>query len=86
MEHIICSVGDIIYTKSGLTDNHILSLKNVIQKADTRLFNLENVLSDKPIYGSSFCGGTWLLADENTKEEALKKLGIEPDYKFTKLY
>ena len=34
-------------------DYDVNPLKEIIEKADVRLFNLENVLSDKPIYSSS---------------------------------
>lgn len=72
MKHIICSVGDVIYIDKGFNDRNISPIKNIIEKADTKLFNLENVLSDEPIYASSYCGGTWLLAKEDTLDDILE--------------
>ena len=72
MKQTICSVGDIIYIDKIPDTYNMLPLKNIIEKADVRLFNLENVLSDKPIYGSSYCGGVWLLAKEDTLDDTLK--------------
>lgn len=62
MKQTICTVGDIIYIDKMPDRYDKTDLANVIKKADVKLFNLENVLSDKPIYGSSYCGGVWLLA------------------------
>ena len=53
MKQTICSVGDIIYIDKMTEDYDVTPLKQIIEKADVRLFNLENVLSDKPIYSSS---------------------------------
>lgn len=72
MKQTICTVGDIIYIDK-MTDNYDkTALANVIKKANVKLFNLENVLSDKPIYGSSYCGGVWLLAKEDTLDDTLE--------------
>ncbi len=72
MKQTVCSVGDIIFIDNMPENYDITPLKNVIEKADVKLFNLENVLSDKPIYGSSYCGGVWLLAKEDTLDDTLK--------------
>ena len=72
MKQTICTVGDIIYIDK-MPDNYDKTpLAEVIKKADVKLFNLENVLSDKPIYGSSYCGGVWLLAKEDTLDDTLE--------------
>jgi poly-gamma-glutamate synthesis protein (capsule biosynthesis protein) len=72
MKQTVCSVGDIIFIDKMPENYDIAPLKNIIEKADVKLFNLENVLSDKPIYGSSYCGGVWLLAKEDTLDDTLK--------------
>lgn len=72
MKQTVCSVGDIIFIDDMPKGYDITPLKNVIEKADIKLFNLENVLSDKPLYGSSYCGGVWLLAKESTLDDTLK--------------
>ena len=53
MKQTVCSVGDIIFIDKMPESYDITPLKSIIEKADVKLFNLENVLSDKPIYGSS---------------------------------
>ncbi len=72
MKQTICSVGDIIHIDKMPEDYDVNPLREIIEKADIRLFNLENVLSDKPIYGSSYCGGVWLLAKEDTLDDTLR--------------
>ncbi len=72
MKHIICSVGDIIHTGNMPENYDFDELSSIINKADTKLFNLEYVLSDKPIHGSAYCGGTWLCGDENSLDRLLK--------------
>ncbi len=71
MKQTICSVGDAILLESFPESYDITSIKEIVEKADVRLFNLENVLSDRPIYASSYCGGTWLLAKEDTLDDTL---------------
>ena len=72
MKQTICSVGDAILLEK-LPDNYdITPIKSIVGKADVRLFNLENVLSDRAIYGSTYCGGTWLLAKEDTLDDTLR--------------
>ena len=72
MKQTICSVGDAILLE-GFPDGYdITPVKNIVEKADVRLFNLENVLSDRAIYGSTYCGGTWLLAKEDTLDSTLR--------------
>ncbi len=71
MKQTICSVGDVILLERFPKDYDITELKNIVEKADVRLFNLENVLSDRRIYASSYCGGTWLLAKEDTLDDTL---------------
>ena len=72
MKTTICSVGDSIYITDMPAEYDIQPLKKIIEQADVKLFNLENVLSDEPIYGSSYCGGTWLLAKEKMLDDVLK--------------
>ncbi len=72
MKQTICSVGDIIYIDKMPESYDFAPLRDIIKQADVRLFNLENVLSDKPIYGSSYCGGVWLLAKEDTLDDTLR--------------
>ena len=72
MKQTVCSVGDIIFIDDMPKGYDITPLKNIIEQADVKLFNLENVLSDKPLYGSSYCGGVWLLAKESTLDDTLK--------------
>ena len=71
MKTTVCSVGDSIFMNDFPQDYDMTSLKNIIEKADVRLFNLENVLSDEPVYGSTYCGGTWLMAKEKTLDDVL---------------
>ncbi len=71
MKQTICSVGDAILLERFPESYDITTIKEIVEKADVRLFNLENVLSDRPIYASSYCGGTWLLAKEDTLNDTL---------------
>ena len=71
MKQTICSVGDAILLERFPEGYDITAIKKILESADARLFNLENVLSDRPIYASSYCGGTWLLAKEDTLDDTL---------------
>ena len=71
MKQTICSVGDAILLERFPESYDITAIKKILERADARLFNLENVLSDRPIYASSYCGGTWLLAKEDTLDDTL---------------
>ncbi len=71
MKQTICSVGDAILLERFPESYDVNPIKRIVEKADVRLFNLENVLSDRPIYASSYCGGTWLLAKEDTLDDTL---------------
>ena len=71
MKQTICSVGDAILLERFPESYDITPIANIVKGADVRLFNLENVLSDRPIYASSYCGGTWLLAKEDTLDDTL---------------
>jgi poly-gamma-glutamate synthesis protein (capsule biosynthesis protein) len=72
MKQKICSVGDAILLERFPNDYDLTPIKEIVKTADVRLFNLENVLSDRHIYASSYCGGTWLLAKEDTLDDTLK--------------
>lgn len=72
MNQKICSVGDAILLERFPDDYDVTPIKEIVKTADVRLFNLENVLSDRRIYASSYCGGTWLLAKEDTLDDTLK--------------
>lgn len=71
MKQTICSVGDAILLESFPDSYDITPIKSIVEKADVRLFNLENVLSDRAIYASTYCGGTWLLGKEDTLDYTL---------------
>jgi len=71
MKQTICSVGDAILLERFPAEYSVSAIKDIVTKADVRLFNLENVLSDRNIYASSYCGGTWLLAKEDTLDDTL---------------
>lgn len=71
MKQTICSVGDAILLERFPQSYDVNPIKKIVEKADARLFNLENVLSDRRIYASSYCGGTWLLAKEDTLDDTL---------------
>lgn len=72
MKQTICSVGDAILLDKIPESYDFAPIKNVVEKADVKLFNLENVLSDRKLYASSYCGGFWLLAAEDTLDDILK--------------
>ena len=72
MKQTICSVGDAILLERFRENYDVTAIKEIMKEADVRLFNLENVLSDRPIYASSYCGGTWLLAKEDTLDDTLR--------------
>lgn len=72
MRQTICSVGDAILLEKFPADYDVTPIKKIVEQADIRLFNLENVLSDRAIYGSTYCGGTWLLAKEDTLDDTLR--------------
>ncbi len=72
MKQTICSVGDAILLEKFPESYDVKPIKEIVEKADVRLFNLENVLSDRQIYASSYCGGTWLLAKEDTLDDTLR--------------
>jgi len=71
MKQTICSVGDAILLERFPEGYDVKPIKDIVKKADVKLFNLENVLSDRRIYASSYCGGTWLLAKEDTLDDTL---------------
>lgn len=72
MQHTVCAAGDAILIENLPDEYSVEELSNLIQKADVRLFNLENVLSDENIYGSSYCGGTWLMAKPERLDDLLR--------------
>ena len=72
MKQTICSVGDAILLEGFFESYDITPIRDILKKADVRLFNLENVLSDRAVFASSYCGGTWLLAKERTLDDTLK--------------
>lgn len=72
MKQKILSVGDAILLEKFPEDYNIAPVRDIVKTADVKLFNLENVLSDRQIFASSFCGGTWLLAKEDTLDDTLK--------------
>ena len=72
MKQTICSVGDAILLERFPEEYDVTPIKEIVEKADARLFNLEDVLSDRRIYASSYCGGTWLLAKEDTLDDTLR--------------
>ena len=71
MKQRICSVGDAILLEGFPEGYDINPIREILEKADVKLFNLENVLSDREIFGSTYCGGTWLLAKEDTLDSTL---------------
>ena len=71
MKQTVLSVGDAISLEKFPESYDITLIKKIVEKADAKLFNLENVLSDRRIYASSYCGGTWLLAKEDTLDDTL---------------
>ncbi len=72
MKYTICSVGDAIHTSDMPSDYNIKPIKNIVESADIRLFNLEYVLSESPAYGSTYCGGTWLAAKTDSLDDLLE--------------
>lgn len=72
MKQTILSVGDAILLEKFPESYDVAPIKEIVEQADVRLFNLENVLSDRRIYGSTYCGGTWLLAKEDTLDDTLR--------------
>ena len=71
MKQTICSVGDAILLERFPQEYDGTPIKEIVETADVKLFNLENVVSDRPIYASSYCGGLWLLAKEDTLDDTL---------------
>ena len=71
MKQTILSVGDAILLEKIPEDYDFNPIKEIVEKADAKLFNLENVLSDRRIYASSYCGGPWRLAKEDTLDDTL---------------
>ncbi len=71
MKQKIISVGDAILLERFPENYDIRPIREIVDTADAKLFNLENVLSDRQIYASSYCGGTWLLAKEDTLSDTL---------------
>ena len=72
MKQTICSVGDAILHEKFPQNYDVTPIREIVEKADVRLFNLENVLSDRPVFASTYCGGTWLLAKEDTLDDTLR--------------
>jgi len=64
MKQTICTVGDTIFHDGFPADYDLNPIKNLLAQADVRLFNLEIVVSDNAPFGSTYCGGTWILARE----------------------
>ena len=55
MKQTICTVGDAILLERFPQEYDVTPIKEIAEKADVRLFNLENVLSDRNIYASGCC-------------------------------
>ena len=72
MRQTICSVGDTIFHDGFPAGYDLNPIRNVAARADVKLFNLENVVSDRDIFGSSYCGGMWLLGREDTLDDTLR--------------
>ena len=72
MKQKICSVGDAIMIEKFPKEYDVLPIKTILDCADVKLFNLENVVSDRDIFGSSYCGGMWLLGREDTLDDTLR--------------
>lgn len=72
MKQTICTVGDAILLEAFPKEYDPSPIGNILATADVKLFNLENVLSDRRIYASSYCGGTWLLGKECTLDSTLR--------------
>ncbi len=71
MKQTILSVGDAILLENFPKEYSGKAIKDIVSSADVRLFNLENVVSDKPVHGSSYCGGTWLVSKESALDDTL---------------
>lgn len=72
MKQRICSVGDSILLERFPAQYKVDGIREIVESADVKLFNLETVVSDREIYGSSYCGGTWLLAKEDTLDDVMQ--------------
>jgi len=72
MKQTILSVGDAILLERFPESYDVTPIKEIVEQADAKLFNLENVLSDRRIYASSYCGGTWLISKEDTLDDTLR--------------
>ena len=72
MKQRICSVGDSILLERFPAEYKVDGIREIVESADVKLFNLETVVSDREIYGSSYCGGTWLLAKEDTLDDVMQ--------------
>ncbi|MDX9827504.1 MAG: CapA family protein, partial [Spirochaetia bacterium] len=72
MKISICATGDSIMMNPPPKEYKGLErLKNIIDKADIRINNLEMVLSNYNCFASTFCGGTWLTSPPEILEELL---------------
>ncbi|MBO5754851.1 MAG: CapA family protein [Clostridia bacterium] len=72
MKQRICCVGDAMLFERMPQGYDAEPIRRVLANADARLFNLETVLSDKALYGSSYCGGIWHLAKEDTLDDVMR--------------
>lgn len=68
----ICAASDVIITDKFPKEYKPSVLSEKINEADLKTFNLEIVISDKPVFGSAYCGGTWLITGTQQLDEALK--------------
>ena len=77
MKQTICSVGDTIFHDGFPAGYDLDPIRNVVEQADVRLFNLEIVVSDRALFGSTYlCDrnrqfGTALRLNGNVMEVAL---------------
>lgn len=72
MKTKICAAGDIILTKPLPQGYDTTVVGEKISQADLKLFNLEIVLSDNPVFGSAYCGGTWLMTQTAQLDDILR--------------
>ena len=72
MRQTICSVGDTIFHDGFPAGYDLNPIRNVAARADVKLFNLEIVVSDNAPFGSTYCGGTWILAKETMLDDVLQ--------------
>lgn len=68
----ITATGDSMLLRKFPVDYDHVEIKNIIEKGNIKLTNLEMVLTEGNVFASTFCGGEWISSDLVNFDELMK--------------